>query len=129
MHSVRSPRSAATVVAAAFALAVPACDAGVQAPSGPPAIEGVIVEVGRELPLVEPPASSDLLVWIKENRDDECGIVFFVRRSTQVLVGDRRANREEIRVGHRARAWTGDEPIAESCPAQGVARGLQLIVG
>lgn len=129
MDPLRSPRSAATVVAAAVALAVPACDAGVQAPSGPPAIEGEIVDVGRELSSVEPPASSDLLVWIKEDRDDECGIVFFVRRSTQVLVGDRRAGLDEIRIGHRARAWTGDEPLAESCPAQGVARALQLIVG
>lgn len=112
-----------------FTAALGGCGSSVQAPDAAPVIEGEIVAVGDEVTFPEPDPSTLTLVWIKEEPtdQDECGVVFFVEPTTDILVGSEEGSVDDLRTGRRARGWTPDGAVAESCPAQGKALAIQVL--
>lgn len=125
---LRAPSKIPALAAALLIAGAVACDSGMQAPEASPAIEGEIVETGDRVSSVEADSSTLTLIWIKEDPADECGIVFRVTETTDLLIGKQRGSREDLETGRTARAWTEDGAVADSCPAQGGATSVQVLV-
>lgn len=124
---LRAPSNTPALTAALLIAGAVACDSSLQAPDASPAIEGEIVETGEQVSFVEADSSTLTLIWIKEDPADECGIVFRVVETTDLLIGEQRGSREDLESGRTARAWTEDGAVADSCPAQGVATTVQVL--
>lgn len=126
------------LVAVALLLAAAAAcdDDGITVPGDEAAQVGVIVEVDATPFAAAVPGRTGALrtevarnIWVKEDTAQACGVVWTLGSTTDVLVRTgsalRRAVDADLAVGRSVRVWT-DGPVAESCPAQGLATAVEL---
>lgn len=126
MLSSRSAGFVPSLAVAVFAAFPLNCDSGVQAPDRSATLSGEIVEVSEEVSFFEPRPSTEVLIWVKESPDEECGVVFFVEDDTELVVGGGAGSLDDLQAGRRVRVWTSDHAIAASCPGQGVATTVEV---
>ena len=89
------------------------------------AIVGSIVDRDVRIPLGDPPS-----IHVKEDPDDECGIIFLIRSSTEIR---RRspdgallpASYDDLTVGENVKVRA--PVILESCPAQAQAEVVEIV--
>lgn len=102
-----------------LALACLACSSSTDLPDERPLIDGIITAFQAPRVLIEADVSKCERYWLTIDGD------------TRILVlrpdgATRSATTHDIVIGRQARAWTND-PVAESCPAQGHADILLLL--
>jgi len=93
-------------------------------PERTPTVLGEIVGIGDGTPL-----GGATTIWVKEDPDEACGIVF---QTDKTFIGDRldsglirQRDFDQLALGQRVRVWAG--AIAESCPAQGSAGAIEIV--
>lgn len=130
-------RRALLVVALALGAAVACDDDGITIPGDEPAQEGIIVAVDADrfgaaaTPTGTATVRTEIArtIWVKEDTAQACGIVWTFDAETDVLVREgsalRRAVDGDLQVERPVGVWT-DGPVAESCPAQGIATAVEL---
>lgn len=87
-------------------------------------LEGRIVGIGDDTPF-----GGATTIWVKEDPEDPCGIVF---QTDEAFIGQRLSDGEvrerdfdRLGLGLRVRVWAG--AIAESCPGQGSADAIEIV--
>ncbi|MFW6078121.1 MAG: DUF3221 domain-containing protein [Gemmatimonadota bacterium] len=117
---------ACTTLAIAFGCASPT-----EAPyDRDPTIDGLIVALDVEADSFD---EGEPTVHVKEEVDDECGIIFGLDASTEITRrdagGDDRipASIEDLDTGDAVRVWARGG-IADSCPQQGFAEAIEIVV-
>lgn len=92
-----------------------ACSSATEIPDGEPLVDGVVSQIQSPRVLIEADVSKCERYWLAV--DSETSII--EEGSTRKLA------LSDITVGSRAAAWSND-PVAESCPAQGHADVILL---
>jgi hypothetical protein len=69
-------------------------------------------------------------IHVKEDTSDQCGVIFGINASTEIARrtsdgGTRSATVTDLKVGEEVVVWSG--PVAESCPAQGIADRVEVL--
>ncbi len=86
---------------------------------------GVIVSAGHGLPNGTP--GDPFQVHVKEEPEDECGIIFTVNSSTSIVDSrggrSRSAGQSILSEGARVSVWF--DLVLESCPGQSVAKTIE----
>lgn len=98
-----------------LALLAAACSSTTEIPAEQPLVDGVVSQIQSARVLIEADVSKCERFWLLV--DSETTIL---EESTS-----RKITLSDISVGSRAAAWTND-PVAESCPAQGHADVILL---
>lgn len=113
------------VLCAALVGSVAACGS-LTFPDEAPSIQGDIVGIGDDTPF-----GGATTIWVKEDPDDPCGVVF---GTDEAFIGRRLSDGEvreidfdQLAIGQTVRVWSG--PIAESCPGQGSADAIEVLPG
>lgn len=93
-------------------------------PERTPTIQGEIVGIGDDTPF-----GGATTIWVKEDPDEQCGIVF---QTTEAFIGERvddglirQRDFDRLARGQQVRVWAG--AIAESCPGQGSAGAIEIL--
>jgi hypothetical protein len=110
---------------ATLIFAVAACSDTLMFPDRQETIMGDVVGIEDQNPFDSPRA-----LWVKEQPDSPCGIVFRVTDETEIgerqpdgTIAERRY--EDIGLGYTIRVWSG--AVAESCPGQSTANVIEII--
>lgn len=121
---MRTPRTR-SLSAAALILAAAACSDSITFPDRQETILGDVVGIEDDNPFDQPGS-----LWVKEQPDSPCGIVFRVTDDTGIgerqpdgTIAERRY--EDIGLGYSIRVWSG--AVAESCPGQATANVIEII--
>ncbi|HET9426417.1 MAG TPA: DUF3221 domain-containing protein [Gemmatimonadaceae bacterium] len=107
-----------------LALLVAACTSPSE-PTGAPAVTGSIVARDVRISIGDPPT-----IHVKGTASEECGVVFLVTSSTQVLRRGAdgkltRASVSDLTVGRRVGVWA--TTILDSCPGQAAATDVEIL--
>lgn len=120
MRSMMKRQSSASIKQGLLisALALVACSSSTDLPDERPLIDGTITAFHAARVLIEADISKCERFWLAIDGETR---MLALRRDGST----RSATTQEIVIGQRARAWT-DDPVAESCPAQGHADVILL---
>jgi len=118
-------RTSTTLVACAVAAFLALGCESVTLPDGPATLQGNIVGAGSQIPF-----GGENRIWVKENPDSPCGIVFTVTDETEIAERQPDGSLEErsisdLEVGETVSVWT--QIVAESCPGQASADAIELL--
>lgn len=112
--------------AAAVLIAIAACGDSITFPAGQETLLGIVVGIQDDNPFDQPNA-----LWVKEQPDSPCGIVFRVTKDTDIgerqpdgSIAERRYS--DIGLDYQIRVWSSG-PVAESCPGQATATVIEII--